>query len=225
MARRLNVVGNSLTKDNGIDNWVRRMERRSRQVGRDAFPVSIVNGGYNGLTTAMLVQPDDVYWDYCVSQISELMLFFLGTNDHYIKIPGDPGPDGQPIVPLEQYEDNMVSILTRAKNINTGLVFNGGRPLVGCMSPPYVQDKDGASHVRMALYVEANRRAAKQADVAWVNVYEAMSAACNDDQAIFKATYLDDPENDGVHCNDRAHDIIEAVAAVPLVYRLLYEGQ
>jgi lysophospholipase L1-like esterase len=147
---------------------------------------------------------------------------FLGTNDHYILSPGEPGPSGQPIVPLVQSKANMVNILTALKNINTGFTFNCGRPLVLCMSPPYVQDVDGASHVRISEYAEAYRQAAKEVGVAFVNVYEAMAAECDDNQAIFKSTYVDGPSS-GVHPNQRGHEVIYRVTA-PRLLRLLYEG-
>lgn len=195
------ILGDSISKGDSVIPYGTLCEREAYVArGLDAVPLSVVNNGYNGLSTTTLLS----FWDTLVTSVNapEIISVMIGVNDHY-------APDlVTPNTSLAQFKTNVGTIIDQLKAITTSSAFNDGKPLLLMCAPPFCMNIDGSNAMRLYTYACAMMSVAKAKGVAFFNTFLATAEACGPSwsQDMFASTYAID--TGGVHYNSAGHALI-----------------
>ena len=139
----------------------------------------------------------------------KVIVMQFGINDSIIDV-WKKAPATQPRVPLDEYLDNLRSMVTTAQKQQAKVILMTTNPLRWTPQlksiygkPPYNPDaEDGLDSLHLAAYNEALRKLAKELNVVLVDVRAAYPAF-----AAKHETNIDGLLLDGIHPNDLGHQL------------------
>ncbi|MDF2721098.1 MAG: lysophospholipase L1-like esterase [Paenibacillus sp.] len=179
----------------------------------------MVNSGVGGWHTSNL---SALLQEKCLQFRPHMVSCMLGTNDHAIY-----KGKSEPAVPLALYESNLREIVQRIRQTEHGDSWNGGKPFVILMTPPYIAtytNRGGTdcNRERLEHYVAVVKRLAAELGTGLVDVYSITGDAAEWDDERFTTQFT--AQLDGCHLNSQGQKLIYKRLVEELRCRLSMEN-
>jgi lysophospholipase L1-like esterase len=172
---------------------------------------NIVNHGHGGWATyAGSLNGGFLPFNLTTEALDEnatVVTIMLGTNDHSIN--NYATGNRTPVVSLENYKNNLKSIVSQIRGANNGSDFNGGVPIIILMTPPPVESTVNGSgtwtdNATLATYAQAVREVAQEDNTRLIDAYNDLWNLSGQNETTFVTTYT----LDGSHLNQLGQDLL-----------------
>lgn len=199
--------GDSITYgeyDGVLGGYVDYLKRycHSEYYNKNAKEVNCFNLGIGGETTQGLLNRFTTEINARLSPDDNLIFFFYGANDLVIK-------NNQEIVSLEDFEQNMISAIQKAKDYSTKIYLLSIIPISKEIDGLLVSSVKVRTTARIELFNQSIQKIAEKEDVHFLDIYSIFNS--NKEALLSK---------DGVHPNENGYELI-AENIKPIVEKYL----
>lgn len=124
----------------------------------------------------------------------DLILFSLGSNDSS-RI---GNPEGDAMVPLETYKENVRALIEKAKGYTEQVVFVSAYPINDEKTQPLPGNGNYYLLENLKPYVEATDQICEEMEIPSLDIFN----------MFLERNYLEYLDDDGLHCNPVGHEVI-----------------
>ncbi|NCU38702.1 hypothetical protein EOL96_06670 [Candidatus Saccharibacteria bacterium] len=202
---RIYVFGDSLVAGtyDSLGGWCDRLKQDMHKItaeAEDGTKRQLYNLGIGGENSRGLLQR--IEQELAARHSNSwpaVIIIGTGTNDSRLR-------DGMPEVEIEEYEQNLRSILAVARKVTEKIILVGIGP---CAEPEIPFKNYVYSHQRLVAYNDVLTRVASELNIAKVEVYKLLS------ESTTTVHY-----RDGVHLSDHGYSLIHD-AVKPVLLKML----
>ena len=164
--------------------------------------VNCFNLGIGGETTEGLIKRFEVETKARLSPDENLIFFFYGANDLAQK-------DGVALVPLVDFEANLIEVISQAKEFTTNIYVISILPISKMVDGIKVPERKFRTTEKIELYNQKLKELATQHNIEFIDVFSS-----------FNPTKEDFLSKDGIHPNEKGYQFI-ANQLKPIVSKYL----
>lgn len=193
------AFGNSITAER---NTVKQVfaQRLPQLLAAQGVPCRVINSGIGGSHTGRRIDHDLFKIAHALDRLEsavldknpDITIISFGTNDSYIDSKVRNGPSR---IPLKDFTSNLEFIISSIQNSGSKIILMAPN----CLGHAYPEFQNH----RLARYVRVIRKLAKKYNTAFFNNYKFFK-----DYDSRRGQSMDDLMLDGVHPNDKGHEIM-----------------